>query len=144
MARDIVLVRYTAPPFKDHWAIFIPSAQNPKFGTLIQVEGDVRSGFHHNIRRNYDLKHTTRNVQTNLIGRVADKHVHSTPSQGTLVRDAPNTKDDCERVALSVPAPGPSMRPTAGNAVRSCSLYSILNEALFLTQIIASSPPSEL
>ncbi|RMD41868.1 hypothetical protein DV735_g3284, partial [Chaetothyriales sp. CBS 134920] len=112
----IVLIRYTRRLFKDHWAIFVPSASSQDVGTLIQVEGDVRAGFAHDMKRNYDIRNTRRNFHIDVIGTVEDRHVHSTPSSGELVRDARDAKDDIERAALSIPAPGPSMRPTQGNA----------------------------
>jgi len=119
MPRDIILVRYPAAPFKDHWAIFIPSTADPNFGTLIQVEGDVKNGFTHNIRRNYNTKATRRSIRQTVLAKVADKHVHATPSSGAQVRNDTNPRDDIERVALTIPAPGPSMNQTSGNAVRS-------------------------
>lgn len=49
------LVTYNGSPFKDHWAYFIQSSTDPNIGVYISAEGDVRSGFTLEIRRNYDL-----------------------------------------------------------------------------------------
>ena len=114
MPRDIYLVSYPSAPFKDHWAIFVPSAQRSDFGTLIQVEGDVRNGFRHGFRRNYNSKLSTRHPKLILLGRVADQHVHATPSTGALISENIVPVDNVEQAAFSEPPPGPSMNPTRG------------------------------
>ena len=92
------------------------------FGTLLQVEGDVRSGFRHDITRNHNASTKNRGRSSgklSQIGVVADKHVHDTPDSGDTILGATDTKDDVERAAMAVAAPGPSMNPTEeGNAVR--------------------------
>jgi hypothetical protein len=137
MPRPILLLRSPGFPFKDHWAIFVPSVQTPTFGTLLQVEGDVRWGFRHDVTRNFDTKSTENNGRSSdscklsLIGEVADKHVHDTPDSGELILGATDTKDDVERAAMAVEAPGPSMNMISsgeGNAVSGgcISLDSIM------------------
>jgi hypothetical protein len=54
-----------------------------------------------------------------VLGKAADNHVHAAPSSGAPARNDPNPRDDIERAALTIPAPGPSMNPTSGNTVRS-------------------------
>lgn len=116
MTREIFLIRYLSYPFKHHWGFFIPSTTNPSVGTIIHVEGSVRASFEHQIKRNYDLTRTSRAFSQILLGRVEDRHVHIDqtfePSSDTSPRD------DIENLALTVPAPDPSMNPIAENAVR--------------------------
>ena len=120
MPRNIYLVRYSGFPFKDHWAILIPSATISTFGTLIQVEGNPRYGFVHSVVRNYDLSNETRSTKVTLLGEVEEKYMHDTPSAGTLIEsDETNPRDEIERVALSVAAPGKSMRAVSGDTVRT-------------------------
>jgi len=115
MGRQIYCLTYSSFPFKDHWSYFIPSVVNPRIGTKIHVEGSVRAGFNHEIVRNYNLDFTHRTIHLHLLGEVPDADVHDTPSSGPLTIDT-ISRDNIERLALSVPAPGPSMNPTTGNA----------------------------
>jgi hypothetical protein len=137
MPRPILLLRSPGFPFKDHWAMFVPIVSNPTFGTLLQVEGDVRSGFRHDVIRNFDTTNTENNgrgsgsCKLSLIGEVAEKHVHDTPASGDMIVGTTDTKDDIERVAMAVEAPGPSMNVISteeGNAVSGgcISLDSIM------------------
>jgi hypothetical protein len=149
MPRPILLIRYPGFPFKDHWALFIPSVQTPTFGTLLQVEGDVRSGFRHDVIRNFDTKSTENNgrgsgsCKLSFLGEVADKHVHDTPGSGDTIVGATDTatKDDIERVAMGVEAPGPSMNMVSsgeGNAVSGgcVSLDSVMLTSYWIFLIV--------
>lgn len=51
----VELVTYSGAPFKDHWAYFIRSHQNPQVGVFIHATGDVRNGFVLEFRRSYDF-----------------------------------------------------------------------------------------
>ena len=117
MARNIYLPVHPRRLFKDHWCIFIPSAENLNVGTLIEMEGSAREGFSHAVSRLYDLKLSDRKPRTFLLGQVGDDQVHATPAGGHLVMYDLTPPDNVERCALSLPAPGPSMNPTATNAV---------------------------
>ena len=118
MTRNILLVAKLGALFKDHWTIFIPGVESPSFGTLIEVEGDVRSGFTHSLIRNYDLKAERRSVKVTLLGEVDDNHVHATPPSGIDLGNDTHPRDDVERIALAIAAPGPSMNTISGDAVR--------------------------
>lgn len=52
----VVLLTYNGSPFKDHWAYFVESRENPEVGVMIQANGDVLNGFSVEIERNHDLR----------------------------------------------------------------------------------------
>ena len=124
MQRDLTLLRYSGYPFKDHWAIFIPSIERLTLGTLLQVEGNPRYGFAHNITRDYDQEGESRSVKTTLIGKVAAEHVRETDCLDVHSKDcAGDSRSEIERVAFDVPAPGRSMRSVSEIVVGSQALH---------------------
>lgn len=54
----VELITYSGAPFKDHWAYFIRSHQNPQVGVVIHATGDVRNGFVLEFKRSYDFDTT--------------------------------------------------------------------------------------
>ena len=117
MPRNIFLVRYSGLPFKDHWALLVPSTTISTLGILIQVDGNPRYGFTHGLVRNYNLLEESRSTKITLLGEVADGYVHDTPSTGVLIEDNEMTpRDKVERVAPSIAAPGKSMKAVSFDA----------------------------
>ncbi|KAI2921811.1 hypothetical protein CBS147320_7632 [Aspergillus niger] len=47
---------FNGHPFKDHWAYWISSANDPLVGAKIHATGDVRNGFVFEIKRSHDLR----------------------------------------------------------------------------------------
>ncbi|KAJ5994760.1 hypothetical protein N7481_001737 [Penicillium waksmanii] len=52
----VVLLTYNGSPFKDHWAYFVESRENPQIGVMIQANGDVMNVFSVEIERSHDLR----------------------------------------------------------------------------------------
>lgn len=120
MSREVYLIRYPSHPFKDHWGLWIPSTTNEHVGTIIHVEGDVRNGFTHGVKRSYDLREDSRAKRFDLLGRVPAGHVHDdSSSDGEIETFDTDPRDDIERTALSIPAPGPSMNSATNKTVRT-------------------------
>lgn len=55
-AFTVELLIYNGFPFKDHWAYFVPSHEDPEVGVLINAAGDVRNGFRVEIERSHDFR----------------------------------------------------------------------------------------
>ncbi|KAK2035759.1 hypothetical protein LZ31DRAFT_511917 [Colletotrichum somersetense] len=51
-------VVYNGAPFKDHWAYFVRSHENPDIGVLIHATGDVKNSFKFEIKRSHDFDAT--------------------------------------------------------------------------------------
>jgi hypothetical protein len=49
------LIKHNGAPFNDHWAYFVRSSSSSSIGIVYEADGDVRSGFQRQIRRNHDL-----------------------------------------------------------------------------------------
>jgi hypothetical protein len=120
MPRTIYLLSYNSHAFPAHWGIWIPSLTDPGVGRLINVEGDALVGFKHFFERNYDLGSTTRSYTLTTLGEAADNYVVDAPGNGEASKDQ-IANDYIEQVALSIPAPGPSLQSTSC-AVRSSFL----------------------
>lgn len=111
--RPVYIVSYRSPVFPAHWALWIPSCDSEtkvagNVGKVIQVEGDARTGFKHQFKRNYDISTTTRYKlihfiswieAANIVNAVNFEYVESTTATDLI-----------EEWALTVAAPGPSLR----------------------------------
>jgi hypothetical protein len=112
--RPVYLVVYNNRVFLAHWALWIPSHDTGadkagNVGKIIHVQGDARSGFNHEFKRNYDMSVTTRTKEILLLGSTNSKNVVDGTYTGPVVLD--NTATDViEQWALYIPAPGPSLR----------------------------------
>lgn len=123
MIRPIHILRTSAPPFKDHWGLWLPSSKDENIGTVIEVQGGVHSGFEHDITRNYNYAASNRPSRLTFLGNVEDVHVLDPPDGddgdgdgGVEVHDT-QARDEVERCALSIPPPGPSMNSAERDAV---------------------------
>lgn len=116
--RSISLITYTSRLFAAHWALWVPNASplNPStstpptkiLGKRIEVEGSPITGFTHNIQRNYDLSTDSRPQVLTFLGSTNAETVID-PPEGPMVESIEVT-DVVEELALSVPAPGRSLR----------------------------------
>lgn len=52
----VELLVYNGFPFKDHWAYFVRSHEDPDIGVLINAAGDVRNGFRFEVERSHDFR----------------------------------------------------------------------------------------
>lgn len=116
MTRDIYLIVYNSLLFPAHWTLWIPTKANPQIGKGIHVTGDAANGFQHEFKRNYDLSEEDRANRLFLLAQVDDRWVADVPGDGSFSVDT-TPADDVETIALSVPAPGKSLRTSEGSAV---------------------------
>jgi hypothetical protein len=132
MPRSIYIVVYASPLFPAHWAVWIPSLAGPDIGKRIHVSGDVHKGFEHGFERNYNLAGTGRAHTLIPIGEVGEDYVTDTPLDGQLSVDR-IPRDQLERVALTIPAPGPSMNSASRSAVGcQLTLFQLLSDQLLM------------
>ncbi|KAF2013355.1 hypothetical protein BU24DRAFT_442470 [Aaosphaeria arxii CBS 175.79] len=117
MSRPINLLIYNSPLFPAHWSLWLPSAADPNIGKRIHVTGDSAFGFETVFERNYNLAATRRRYQIVPLAQVLEHHVAN--DEGDSGPSSDNTaRDYVEQVALSVPAPGPSLVSASSSGPR--------------------------
>lgn len=111
--RPVYMIVYDSPMFKAHWTYFIFQENSETTGTAVHVVGDVRNGFQHQIKRNYN--HSLSNARHRVIniGHVHSSHFSDVTGDGSFYIDTV-ARNSFEQALLSVPAPGPSMNPASG------------------------------
>lgn len=119
--RYISAVSYHSPQFPAHWGIWIPSSANPAVGKLIHVVGNPRDGFEHEIKRNHTFVGTKRMFTMLMLSEVDSKYIiDSVPGKPSVDTTA---VDEIERIALSTPAPGKSLKSSDSAAVGTPSYF---------------------
>jgi hypothetical protein len=68
--QPLQLIVYPSPLFAAHWALFLPSASDPKLGTRIHADGSPAIGFEVLIEEDYDLKECTQSWNVFELGTV--------------------------------------------------------------------------
>ncbi|OAA55561.1 hypothetical protein SPI_08245 [Niveomyces insectorum RCEF 264] len=129
-SRKLHLIVYHRALFKAHWALFIPSVGDPNLGRSIHAVGDARTGFQVTFGRNYDVATTGRSHSLIFLGYVDAAYIDdaSTSGDGSHTTDHV-PKDRIEDYAASVPAPGPSLRPSSSSSgnkrveIRDCQTW---------------------
>lgn len=116
MTRVIYLIVYNSLLFPAHWTLWIPTEANPQIGKGIHVTGDAVNRFQHEFKRNYDLSEEDRAHRLFLLAQVDDRWIADVPADGSFSVDT-TPADDVETIALSMPAPGKSLRTHAGSTV---------------------------
>ena len=105
--------------FKGHWVIFIPSKARDGCGTAIHVEGTVKEGFQHGFKRLSCPPWLSDQKPVRLhLGNIKDAWIipeAEYPADETTVDIIPTNR--LEKLALSVPAPGPSLNSANAAAV---------------------------
>ncbi|KAI3325534.1 hypothetical protein HD806DRAFT_490608 [Xylariaceae sp. AK1471] len=134
MPRTIYLIVYNSPLFPAHWALWIPSLENPNIGKRIHAEGDVATGFQLSFDRNYDQTQESRSYKVLVLAEVESHHVVDTPANeiNSVDRDP---KDDIETVASRVPIPGPSLTSSAARTARGTKV-DIKNCQAWLVDVV--------
>ncbi|PVI04890.1 hypothetical protein DM02DRAFT_725567 [Periconia macrospinosa] len=135
MPRNIHLLVYNSPIFPAHWALWIPSTAKPDVGKIINAEGDAANGFEIAFERNFDLAASGRRHQVILLGQVLDEHVVDVEGDGSQSTDT-TARDYMEQVALSVPAPGPSLISVSSQGPRQ--RVAIQNCQTWLREFVAA------
>ncbi|KAL3474617.1 hypothetical protein BJX99DRAFT_260216 [Aspergillus californicus] len=106
------LLIYNGHPFKDHWAYFIQSHENPNLGVKIHATGSVSAGFVFEIKRSHNLQ-TTEDVPTKKVplqwvaGALFDQEALVCEGE-ERIEYAP--VGDFERALYKVDVPGKSLR----------------------------------
>jgi len=115
MSRPVYIVIFHSPMFAAHWALWIPSYENETakdVGRMIHVEGSPANGFTLEFRRNYDLSLTSRPKSVLFLCWVDAAKVVEVP--GDYTKDT-TPADVIDQWALSVMAPGPSLRSASAS-----------------------------
>jgi len=116
MSRPVYLIIYHSPIFAAHWALWIPYYEEEvagKSGKIINVQGSPSEGFLHEFERNYDIAAETRRHSIRLLTWLDSKYIIDTTGDYSVDSTA---IDFLERLALTIQAPGPSLR-SAGEHV---------------------------
>jgi hypothetical protein len=131
MSQDIFLLTYDSPLFPAHWSMWVPSDRlgpggdhNP-LGKVIQVVGDPREGFEHEFKRNDELEGTGCRYHQFLLASVPKAFVVDVVGDGSFTTDKVAV-DGIERCALSVPAPGKSLKPVDSDGEVSLGSSSLI------------------
>lgn len=110
-SRPLRIVVYHSPLFRAHWGVIVPnSASEESLYTKIHVTGSLAEGFVHEFQRTYDLDTTGRTNSTFDLGTVDEDAVATFPSVVIGPEDMITPTNRLEHTALTVPAPGPSLR----------------------------------
>ncbi|TVY14659.1 hypothetical protein LARI1_G005936 [Lachnellula arida] len=119
MPRPVYLIIYHSPIFAAHWALWIPSYEEEvigKTGKIINVQGSPSEGFAHEFERNYDLASETRRHSVKLLSLVDSKNIIDTTGDYSTDNTA---IDILESSALTIKAPGPSLRSAEEHGVKT-------------------------
>ncbi|KAF2827132.1 hypothetical protein CC86DRAFT_466857 [Ophiobolus disseminans] len=136
MPRTVHLIVYNSPLFPAHWGLWIPQEDGDQnIGKLIHATGDARTGFQVAFKRNYDLGTTSRSYQLLPLAQVADQHVVDVKGDGSKGTDT-IAHDYLEQVALSIPAPGRSLRSATSQGSRQ--RVDIQNCQTWLRAVVAA------
>ncbi|KZW00260.1 hypothetical protein EXIGLDRAFT_722311 [Exidia glandulosa HHB12029] len=120
--RALYVLRYPVHLFAAHMALFIPHADSEQddLGKVLHATGDQRSGFVREFKRNYSALDTARRPTRHVIGTIDAVFVLDVVGDGELLIETDpaeaDAQDEIERVALSVAAPGPSLRECRGRS----------------------------
>ena len=121
--RDIFLVIYSSRLFPSHWGVFVPSSEGSYTGTLINVTDDPSVGFEHEFKRDHGKEDDGRVSKTLLLGRVASKYVKNREEVGLSANVIP--VNDLEDIALSIPPPSKSLRPSGSTVSIQTIQFSV-------------------
>lgn len=110
--RNVFLIVYRSRLFNAHWGMVVPYNNTSTVGTKIHVTGTLRNGFEHEFQRDYDPESTGRAHSLVALGAVDASVVATLASVDT--EDMMTTPSNrLEQLALTVPAPGPSLRSSS-------------------------------
>lgn len=88
-----------------HFAVFVPGADNPEQGTLIEAVGAPMAGYALEFKRNYcPLQDYVENYEILRIGDVDSRHIVDDQTGIKSIDQDP--RDDIELVASQIPTPG--------------------------------------
>ncbi|PQE09994.1 hypothetical protein CJF31_00003916 [Rutstroemia sp. NJR-2017a BVV2] len=118
--RPIYLTVYSSPMFAAHWSIWIPDCdantqKTTAIGKRIHVHGDSRVGFDHEFVRNFNMDLDERTRTDILLGWTDTANVAARTDGDTNSTDK-EARDIIEKWALTIPAPGPSLRDSSSSA----------------------------
>lgn len=119
-SRPVYLLVYSSHLFAAHWSMWIPhyntdTQVTEETGKFINARGDSLNGFVHEFVRNHDLSQDPSRKEIIFLGRTDAANV-ADGSLGTECYTDTEATDRLEEVALSVPAPGPSLRSASSSS----------------------------
>ncbi|KAI2793095.1 hypothetical protein POX_b03143 [Penicillium oxalicum] len=125
--RTIYLVSYrNTPSQRAHFAVFVPSAADPKRGTLIHAVGAPMAGYILEFKRNYSPDLTQRRHETFAIGQVHSSNIID--STDTAITKDSTPRGNIEIAASQVPTPGVSqnfMAPVNDTVNKRCQEWTM-------------------
>jgi hypothetical protein len=111
MSRPIYLIVFHSLLFTAHWGLWMPYPNQVKIvgstGKMINVQGNLNEGFHHEFLRQYDLKTDTRKYSTIFLCNVPSSMINDTDGADGM-DDVPI--DELDKAAVAIKAPGTSLR----------------------------------
>lgn len=113
--RNVFLIVYRSRLFNAHWGMVVPYNNTSTVGTKIHVTGTLRDGFEHEFQRDYDPEATGRAHSLFALGAVDASAVATLASADPGDMTTPSNR--LEQLALTVPAPGPSLRSSSRGEV---------------------------
>lgn len=117
----LITSNYSEPA---HYAIFVPTTDNPNYGRLIHIMGSTEEGFYRQFRHNYNFDRDRGYSRKILLGQVDEMYVHSErsrPQEQPFVDSTNIPCDELEEIALTVPVPGPNPNWRTDPSVRESS-----------------------
>ena len=124
-SHTLQLIVYHSRLFKAHWAVLVPHGPDTSVYTKVQVTGTLAQGFEHEFQREYDPEATGRGHSLFPLGSVPADAVASALDMPVDEEDTTTASNKLERIALGVPAPGPSLRAAGSDNVSNVVCYSI-------------------
>jgi hypothetical protein len=94
--------------FNAHWAFLFPRLRDVAHGKRVHAIGDKRSGFEVEVLRDFDLTESDDAKKYVFLSWIHEQYM-SDAVTGTIINDPNLAEDKLEKVALGVPAPGPSI-----------------------------------
>jgi hypothetical protein len=95
-----------------HWALFVPSADDPNFGKVIHVKRDRNPDkvFTHDFKRNHNTNKPRSPHQLIELGQITSNIIVDVPGNGREKSWVDKTPVDIlEQIALTIPGPRPSL-----------------------------------
>jgi hypothetical protein len=106
--RPAFLMITTGGAFNAHWAFLFPRLHDVAHGKRVHAAGDKRSGFEVEVLRDFDLVESDEAKKFIFLSWIHEQYICDAAT-GTIINDLNLAEDELEKVALGVPAPGPSI-----------------------------------
>ncbi|KAH6707685.1 hypothetical protein BKA61DRAFT_132500 [Leptodontidium sp. MPI-SDFR-AT-0119] len=140
--RLVYLIVYRSRMYPAHWAMWIPrnDADTQAIGMVgkyINVQGDSREGFVHEITRSHDMAQSNRNKEVILLGWTDEVNVVDNSGETETYFDT-EAIDRLEEIALQILAPGPSLRSASSSSSGSRTRVALQNCQTWMTEVVGN------